>query len=184
MTKSILMSGVGGQGTILAAKLLTLGLMSAGYDVKMSEIHGMSQRGGSVTSDVVYGDKVYSPVIEEGSADMIVAFEELEALRYINFLKKGGKVIVNDCRVKPMSVLSGKSEYPADIPSTLKSLADTTVVPAYEKARQLGSLKVMNVVLLGYTVRFLGLDGIDWEKIIRENTKPQFAEMNIKAFKG
>ena len=111
MTKSILLVGVGGQGTILASKLLTTGLMKAGYDVKMSEIHGMSQRGGSVSSQVRYGDEVYSPVIEIGGADILVSFEKMEALRWLEYLKPGGKIIYNDYKIYPMPVLNGKAEY-------------------------------------------------------------------------
>ena len=119
-TKNILLSGVGGQGTITAAKLLTTGLMEAGYDVKMSEIHGMSQRGGTVLSQVRYGDDVQSPVIERGTADIIVAFEEMEAMRYLDYLKKGGIVIVNDTKIWPLPVVIGKTPYPAGILEALK----------------------------------------------------------------
>ena len=115
MTKSILLVGVGGQGTILASKILTLGLMEAGYDVKMSEIHGMSQRGGSVSSQVRYGDNVASPVIEKGTADMIVAFEKMEALRYLDYLKEDGVLIINDEEIDSMSVITGKEDYPSDV---------------------------------------------------------------------
>src|SRR5690554_6603933 len=114
MTKSILLVGVGGQGTILASKLLTTGLMEAGHDVKMSEIHGMSQRGGSVSSQVRYGESVDSPVIEIGGADILVSFEKMEALRYLNYIKQNGKVIVNDFEIKSMPILSGKADYPVN----------------------------------------------------------------------
>jgi len=182
MVKSILLVGVGGQGTILAAKLLTTGLMEAGYDVKMSEIHGMSQRGGSVSSQVRYGDgKVHSPVIEVGGADILVSFERMEALRWLRFLKPGGKVIVNDYRINPMPVVSGKAEYPEGILEELKSKADTSVVNAAAKASELGNPKVMNVILLGTVIRSMGLGSIDWPRIIRENVKPAFVELNLKA---
>ena len=111
MTKSVLLVGVGGQGTILASKLLTIGLMESGYDVRMSEIHGMSQRGGSVSSQVRYGDKVYSPVIEKGGADILVSFEKMEALRWLDYLKDNGKIIVNDYQINSMPILNGKAEY-------------------------------------------------------------------------
>lgn len=182
MVKSILLVGVGGQGTILAAKLLTTGLMEAGYDVKMSEIHGMSQRGGSVSSQVRYGDeKVHSPVIEVGGADILVSFERMEALRWLRFLKPGGRAIVNDYRINPMPVVSGKAEYPEGILEELKSKADASVVDAAAKASELGNPKVMNVILLGAAIRSMGLGSIDWARIIRENVKPAFVELNLKA---
>lgn len=185
MTKSILLVGVGGQGTILASKLLTLGLMEEGYDVKMSEIHGMSQRGGSVSSQIRYSkDKVYSPVIEKGSADMIVSFEKMEALRWLEYLKKDGKVVVNNHEMMPMPVIMGDAEYAADIIEEVKkNCADVTVVNATEEAMKLGNGKVMNIILLGTLVKAMGLDSMDWDKIITDNVKPGFAEANIKALK-
>lgn len=184
MTKSVLLVGVGGQGTILASKLLTLGLMEEGYDVKMSEIHGMSQRGGSVSSQVRYGEEVYSPVIEKGSADMIVSFEKMEALRWLEYLKKDGKVVVNNHEMMPMPVIMGKAEYAADmIEEIKKNCADVTVVNATEEAMKLGNGKVMNIILLGTIIKAMNLDNIDWEAIIKANVKPAFVEDNIKAVK-
>ena len=185
MTKSIMMVGVGGQGTILASKILTLGLLEAGYDVKMSEIHGMSQRGGSVSSQIRYGKKVYSPVIEKGGADIIVAFEKLEALRYIDFLKEGGKLIVNDLEIDPMPVLMGKALYPKDILKQLEGLnISLKIVNALKIANELGNGRIANIVLLGALIKDMGLNNIDWDKIIEENVKPQFVEINKKALKG
>lgn len=181
MTKSILLVGVGGQGTILASKLLTTGLMEAGYDVKMSEIHGMSQRGGAVSSQVRYGQLVESPVIETGGADILVAFERMEALRWLKYLRPDGKAIVNDFMINSMPILSGKVDYPEGILEELSSRIPTTVIDAAKAAAELGNAKVMNVILLGAVVKAMGLEDIDWEKIIRENVKPQFAELNIKA---
>ena len=182
MVNSILLVGVGGQGTILASKLLTTGLMDAGYDVKMSEIHGMSQRGGSVSSQVRYGDeKVCSPVIEIGGADVLVSFEQMEALRWLRYLKPGGAVIVNDFKIKPMSVVSGKVAYPDDILEELKSKAKVTVVDAAGKAAELGNSKVMNVILLGATIKSMALDKIDWRKILTDNLKPALLDLNLKA---
>ena len=181
MTKSILLVGVGGQGTILASKLLTLGLMEAGYDVKMSEIHGMSQRWGSVSSQVRYGDHVASPVIETGGADIIVSFEKMEALRWLNYLKPGGKVVVNDFEIRPMPVLAGKVPYAKDILDQLKSLAQTIVIDAAGEAEKLGNPRVMNIILLGTIIKAMGLEHIDWTKIIANNVKPSFVEINGRA---
>ena len=180
-TKNILLVGVGGQGTITAAKLLTTGLMEAGYDVKMSEIHGMSQRGGSVSSQVRYGDDVQSPVIEMGTADIIVAFEKMEALRYIDFLKEDGKIIVNDAEIWPLPVVIGKATYPEKILETLQEKANVRVMNASALAQEMGNLKVMNVILLGAIIKSMGLQDINWDEIIRNNVKPKFVELNIKS---
>ncbi len=181
MTKNILLVGVGGQGTITAAKLLTLGLMEEGYDVKMSEIHGMSQRGGSVCSQVRYGDSVQSPVIEKGSADIIVAFEKMEAMRYLDFLKEDGKVIVNDTEIWPLPVVIGKATYADNILEELDKLANVKAVDASAMALEMGNVKVMNVILMGAIVKSMGLDNIDWETIVRNNVKPRFVDLNIEA---
>ena len=181
-TKSILLVGVGGQGTILASKLLTLGLMEEGYDVKMSEIHGMSQRGGSVSSQVRYGEKVWSPVIEKGSADMIVSFEKMEALRWLEYLKKDGKVVVNNHEMMPMPVIMDKADYSPDIIKEMQdNCKDVTVVNATEEAVKLGNGKVMNIILLGTIIKAMGLEDINWNKIVSENVKPAFVEDNLKA---
>ena len=183
MTKSILLVGVGGQGTILASKLLTTGLMNAGYDVKMSEIHGMSQRGGSVSSQVRYGEKVYSPVIEIGSADILVSFEKMEALRWLEYLKPQGKIIVNNYRIDSMPVLIGKATYKEkEIEDELKRL-NATIINAADKAKEIGNSKVMNIILLGALVKSMSLEHIDWETIIRENIKEKFIDINLEAFK-
>ena len=184
MTKNILLVGVGGQGTILASKILSLGLTAADYDVKMSEIHGMSQRGGSVTSHIRYSQqKVYSPVIELGNADMIVAFEEMEALRYLDYLKPDGKIVVNDCQIPSMPVTSGMCEYPANIIEELKKHADVTVIDANYEAIKLGNPKVANIILLGTIIGRMNLTNIDWDKILEANVKPQFVEVNKKALR-
>ena len=181
MVKNILLVGVGGQGTILASKLLTTGLMEAGYDVKMSEIHGMSQRGGSVSSQVRYGDEIQSPVIEIGGADILVSFEKMEALRWFKYLKPNGKVIVNDYEIDSMPILSGKEEYSKGIIDEISSRASTIVIDAQKYALQLGNSKVMNVILLGSIIKAMELEAINWEKIVRDNVKPQFVEVNLKA---
>lgn len=180
-TKNILLVGVGGQGTITAAKLLTLGLMEEGYDVKMSEIHGMSQRGGSVSSQVRYGDDVQSPVIEKGSADIIVAFEKMEAMRYIDYLKKDGVLIVNDTEIWPMPVIIGKADYHGHILEELNKLATVKTMNASAMAAEMGNDRVTNVILLGAIIKSMGLDNIDWDTIIENNVKPKFVELNKKA---
>ncbi len=180
-TRNILLTGVGGQGTITAAKLLTQGLMEEGYDVKMSEIHGMSQRGGTVLSQIKYGDKVYSPVIEKGSADLIVAFEIMEAMRYLDYLKPGGKIVVNDTIIWPLPVIIGAQKYPDDILKSLEDKADVTSINATELAEELGNPKVMNTILLGSLIKSMDLTDINWEQIIRDNLKPEFVEQNIVA---
>ena len=183
MTKSIILVGVGGQGTILASKLLTTGLMNAGYDVKMSEIHGMSQRGGSVSSQVRYGEKVYSPVIEIGSADILVSFEKMEALRWLEYLKPEGKIVVNNYRIDSIPVLTGKVIYKEkEIEDELNRL-NATIINAADKAKELGNSKVMNIILLGALVKSMNLEDIDWESIIRENIKEKFVDINLQAFK-
>lgn len=183
MTKSILLVGVGGQGTILASKILTTGLMEAGYDVKMSEIHGMSQRGGSVSSQVRYGDKVYSPVIEKGNADIIVSFEKMEALRNLDYLKKDGKLVINDEQIDSMSVITGKEDYPDDVLEEIEKHAQAIVLNATALAEELGNVKAANIILLGTIIKSMGLEDIDWNSILKDNIKPQFLDLNLKAIK-
>ena len=182
MTKSIMLVGVGGQGTILASKLLTIGLMEAGYDVKMSEIHGMSQRGGSVSSQVRYSkDQVYSPVIEIGGADMIVSFEKVEALRYLKYLKEGGTIVANNYKMESVATITGKAEYKVEeVDNKLKEL-NAKVINAADKATELGNAKVMNILLLGTVIKGMHLEDIDWEQIIRDNVKEKFIDINIRA---
>ena len=182
MTKSIMLVGVGGQGTILASRLLTIGLMEAGYDVKMSEIHGMSQRGGSVSSQVRYSkDQVYSPVIEIGGADMIVSFEKVEALRYLKYLKEGGTIVANNYKMESVATITGKAEYKVEeVDKKLKEL-NAKVINAADKATELGNAKVMNIILLGTVIKGMHLEDIDWEQIIRDNVKEKFIDINIRA---
>lgn len=183
MVKSIILVGVGGQGTILASKLLTTGLMEAGYDVKMSEIHGMSQRGGAVSTDVRYGDKVESPVIELGGADILVAFEKMEALRWLKYLKKDGKVVVNDFEINSMPILSGIADYPTGVLEELGKNVETKAINAAKLAEELGNQKVMNVILLGTIIKLMKLEDINWDKIIRDTVKEKFVDLNLKALK-
>ncbi len=180
--KNILLVGVGGQGTILVGKLLSTGLMEAGYDVKMSEVHGMAQRGGSVSNQVRYGKKVASPLIGVGQADILVSFETMEALRWLDYLRPDGKVLVNDYRVPSAPILTGDVEYPEGILDTLVAAADTSVIAAAEIAKQLGAVKAMNVVLLGALVQSMGLSEIDWHGVIRGIVKPAMVGVNISAF--
>ena len=156
--KSILFIGVGGQGTILASKILSEGLLRNGYDVKMSEVHGMAQRGGSVTTQVRFGEKVYSPLIEKGKADAIVSFEKSEALRALPYLKEGGHLIVNDYEIHPVPVLIGQEKYPEGVDIVLKNTVENTViVKAAEIAKELGNIKAQNVVLLGALLKALDI---------------------------
>ena len=185
MTKSILLVGEGGQGTILASKILTTGLMEAGYEVKMSEIHGMSQRGGSVSSQVRYGETVYSPVIETGSADMVVAFEKMEALRSLDFLKEGGTLVVNNEEIPSQSVVIGEEEYPDHVLEEIEKHVDKVkVVDASGMAREMGNEKVANIILLGTIIRAMGLEQIHWDDILTDNIKPRFLELNKKALQA
>ncbi|ABY92248.1 MAG: indolepyruvate oxidoreductase subunit beta [Thermoanaerobacter sp.] len=181
--KSILMVGVGGQGTILASNVLAEGLLKSGYDVKMSEVHGMSQRGGSVNTQIRFGEKVYSPVIEVGAADVIVAFEKMEAVRWLNYLKKDGVVIVNTVEIPPLSVLISKEEYPKNLIEEISKSVKIIAVDADKIAESLGNIKAQNIVLLGVLVKYLGLQGIDWEEVIKNNVPQKFVELNTNAFR-
>ncbi len=182
MSKSIKLVGVGGQGTILATKILATALIDAGYDVKMSEIHGMSQRGGSVSSEIRYGDKVYSPVIEKGHADVLIAFEQMEGARYLDYLKKDGILIINDYKVNTMITLSGKVPYPEGIIDYLKDKVNTVVVDAHAIAEKMGRAKMMNTIMLGVTVKVCQLEDLDMKAAIAQHVKPQFLELNYKAY--
>ena len=183
MEKNILLVGVGGQGTLLVSKILSEGLMEAGYDVKMSEIHGMSQRGGSVSTHIKFGKKVNSPVISEGEADILVSFEQVEALRALPFLKKGGMLVVNDHKMYSMPIITGAEEYPEGVIEYLHTLVpDTLSLNAGEIAEGLGNIKAQNVVLLGAMIKRLGLDEIDWKSVIARKVPEKFVELNLKAF--
>ena len=148
-TRNILLVGVGGQGTILASKVLSEGLVRAGYDVKMSEIHDMSQRGGSVTTHVRFGTRVYSPIVNEGEADILVSFEKVEAVRWLAYLRPGGMLVLNDYEIHPLSVLTGAARYPGDIVERLRAeVPNLLVLNAAEMATRLGNVKTQNIVLL------------------------------------
>lgn len=180
--KNILLVGVGGQGTILASKILSTGLVDAGYDVKMAEIHGMAQRGGSVTTQVRYGQEVFSPVIGKGQADILVCFEAMEALRWLDHLNPQGKAVVNEYRIPSVPILTGKKDYPEGITKKIQEKANTMVIDAAGIAEDLGNAKTMNIVLLGALVQAMRLKEIDWEGIIKKTVKEKFIDINIKAF--
>jgi len=180
--KNLLLVGVGGQGMILAGKILSNGLLAAGYDVKMSEVHGMAQRGGSVSTQVRYGEKVYSPIIGPGEADILVAFEAMEALRWLPYLRPSGTCVVNDQKIPPVPVLLGKREYPEDAIERVRAKASTTVLDAVAIATTAGNPRTMNLVLLGALVAAMGLGDVDWEQAIADNVKSQFVAANVAAF--
>jgi len=181
-TKNILLVGVGGQGIILASKIISNTLVNAGYDVKMSEVHGMAQRGGAVTTQVRFGDKVYSPIIGKGEADILVAFEKMEAERWLEYLKPDGVAVVNDFEVYSAPILSGKNTYPENIIEDLKERVNTIVVPAGEIAEKLGNIKAQNIVMTGSMVKHIGLENLEWDKSLETFVKPKYLELNKKAF--
>ena len=181
-TTSIMIVGVGGQGTLLASKLLGNVLLSQGYDVKVSEVHGMSQRGGSVVTYVRFGEKVYSPVVDLGEADYILSFELLESARWIGYLKKGGRLITNTHRTPPMPVITGAAEYPSNLEARLRELADVTALEAMPLAEQAGSAKAVNVVLVGVLSRSMDIPEENWLRAIEETVPPKFVELNRRAF--
>lgn len=184
MNKNLMLVGVGGQGIILASKILSYGLIEEGYDVKMSEIHGMAQRGGSVTTQVKFGDKVYSPCIGEGEADVLIAFEKLEAARWLPFLKEDGKLVINDCEIHPMTVQTGAESYPENLIEKIKvKNSAVNIIDALACAEELGNPKVQNIVLLGSLIKALELTNIDWEKVLRANIPEKFIDINLKALK-
>ncbi len=183
-TKSIFITGVGGQGIILASELLSDVALFGGYDVKKSEVHGMAQRGGSVVSAVRFGEKVYSPVISEGEADVLLAFEPLEALRTLHFAKPEGKVIVNSRPIMPATVASGAATYPQDVFDRIRrEVPDVLIIDGYALAKQAGSTRTVNVVLLGALSNFLPFSEDDWMKAIERRVPPKYLEQNKTAFK-
>lgn len=181
-TKNIMIVGVGGQGTLLTSRVLGGVILEEGYDVKLSEVHGMAQRGGSVTTFVRYGSKVYEPIVEEGCADILIAFERLEGLRYAHYLKKDGKLIINDQRIDPMPVVIGKEEYPEDIYDRLGAKYDLTVVDALSEARKLENVRVFNVVVLGVVSNYLDIPESTWVSVIKKTVPEKTIDVNLKAF--
>ena len=183
MTKNILIVGVGGQGTLLASKVMGKVFLDSGYDVKVSEVHGMSQRGGSVVTYVRYGDEVYSTLIDKGEADILLSFEALEAARWLPYLKKDGVVITNTQRLNPMSVVMEKATYPDDILEKIKAAGVNPVeVDALALAEEAGSAKSVNVVLLGIAAKHIGLDKQLWLDAVKSTVPPKTVDMNVAAF--
>lgn len=181
-TKSIMIVGVGGQGTLLTSRILGGLTLDAGYDVKLSEVHGMAQRGGSVVTFVRYGDKVAEPIVEEGQADVIIAFERLEALRYSHFLKEDGVLIVNDWRIDPMPVVIGAAEYPEHILEDLSANHKVYTVDATEESRKLGNPRVFNLIVLGMAAQHMDFTKEQWYRVIENTVPPKTIEINKKAF--
>lgn len=182
-TKNIMIVGVGGQGTLLASKLLGRLLLGKGYDVKVSEVHGMSQRGGSVVTYVRWGEKVYSPIIDRGQADVILSFELLEAARWTEYLKPGGRIITNTQQVNPMPVITGAAQYPQGLEGKLRDAGiDLDAMDALALAEEAGSSKAVNIVLLGRLSKWFDFTEAEWMTAIEQSVPPKFLEMNQKAF--
>ena len=182
-TKNIMIVGVGGQGSLLASKLLGRMLLQKGFDIKVSEVHGMSQRGGSVVTYVRFGDKVYSPVIDKGEADFIVSFELLEAARWTEYLKPTGKIVVNTQQISPMPVITGVAEYPQGLEAQMSAAGlDVDAFDALALAQQAGSSKAVNIVLMGHLSRYFDFTEEEWLEALEQSVAPKFLEMNKKAF--
>ena len=181
-TKNVMIVGVGGQGTLLTSRIIGKAALAIGADVKISEVHGMAQRGGSVVTFVRFGDKINEPVVEEGQADVIIAFERLEAMRYSHFLKKDGVLIVNDCRIDPMTVVIGAKEYPEGIIEALKERHNVYSTDAMRIALELGNSKVINSVMLGFAARFIGIDEEVWLDTVASTVPQKTVEINKQAF--
>ncbi len=183
-TKSIMIVGVGGQGTLLTSRILGGVITEAGYDVKLSEVHGMAQRGGSVVTFVRYGEKVYEPIVEEGCADVLIAFERLEALRYAHFLKKDGVLIVNDQRIDPMTVLTGAAVYPENIIEDLKGKYKVMALDAMAEAKKLGNSRVFNTIIVGVAAKHMDFAKEDWIKVIEKTVPAKTIDINKAAFEA
>lgn len=180
---NILFSGVGGQGILLASEIMAYAMLAAGYDVKKSEVHGMAQRGGSVTAQLRYGDKVYSPLIEPGRADLQMAFEMMEAVRYLPYLHKGSTVIVNTQKILPPAVATGKTTYPEDVLDHITAHGIKVVlVDAFDLAREVGEVRTANVVMVGAVSAFLPMAAAVYEEIISARVPTKFKDVNLRAF--
>ncbi|MBP9996663.1 MAG: indolepyruvate oxidoreductase subunit beta [Lachnospiraceae bacterium] len=182
-TTNIMIVGVGGQGTLLTSRILGNLAVVAGYDVKISEVHGLSQRGGSVVTYVRYGESVAEPIVEAGQVDVLIAFERLEALRYLHYVKKDGTVIVNNQRIDPITVVSGQTEYPEGIIDTITSRRKTLVVDAMDVAKAIGSPKSFNIVVLGAAAKSMDYTVEQWEDVIKNTVPPKTVEKNLEAFR-
>ena len=181
-TKNIMIVGVGGQGTLLTSRILGGITVENGYDVKLSEVHGMAQRGGSVVTYVRYGEKVTEPIVEEGQADVLIAFEKLEALRYAHFLKKDGVIIVNDQKIDPMPVVTGVAKYPEGIIEHLSEKYKVISVDAQKEALELGNSRVFNVIILGVAASKMDFEKEQWIEVIKKKVPPKTIDINVKAF--
>ena len=182
-TKSVMIVGVGGQGSLLASRLLGNVILAKGYDVKVSEVHGMSQRGGSVVTYVKYGEKVFSPVIEKGEADVIISFEQFEAARWLPYLKKGGKIITSVQKLDPMPVITGAASYPEDLVEKMCAKGiDVTAVDALSLAEEAGNAKASNVVLMGVVSTKTDFEDEIWQQALEQCVPPKFLDLNKKAF--
>ena len=181
-TKNIMIVGVGGQGTLLTSRILGGITVEAGYDVKLSEVHGMAQRGGSVVTYVRYGEKVTEPIVEEGQADVLIAFEKLEALRYAHFLRKDGVIIVNDQKIDPMPVVTGVAKYPEGIIEHLSEKYKVISVDAQKEALELGNSRVFNVIILGVAASKMDFEKEQWIEVIKKKVPPKTIDINVKAF--
>lgn len=181
-TKNIMIVGVGGQGTLLTSRILGGITVDAGYDVKLSEVHGMAQRGGSVVTFVRYGDEVAEPIVEEGQADVLIAFERLEALRYAHFLKPEGVIVVNDWRIDPITVVTGAAQYPDGIIENLSAKHKVYSMNAMEEAARLGNVKAFNVIILGLAARHMDFDREAWLRVIEKTVPPKTVDINKAAF--
>lgn len=179
---NVMIVGVGGQGTLLASRILGNVVIEMGYDVKVSEVHGMSQRGGSVVTYVKYGDKVYSPIIDKGEADIVLAFEMLEAYRALPYVKTTGRIIANTQEINPMPVIIGAAEYPQDIKAKLSDKVSTTFVDAKSLAKEAGNIKAVNVVLLGVMAKNMDISYDTWIEVIKKTVPQKLLEVNLKAF--
>ena len=182
MEKNVMIVGVGGQGTLLTSRIIGKVALSAGLDVKISEVHGMAQRGGSVVTFVRFGEKVAEPVVEEGEADVIIAFERLEAQRYAHFLKKNGTLVVNDCRIDPMTVVIGAKKYPENILENLKMEHNVVSLDGAAIALELGNSKVLNSVILGFGASHIGFDKEAWLSVIEKTVPEKTIDINKAAF--
>ena len=183
MNKSIMIVGVGGQGTLLASRILGAALLDCGYDVKVSEVHGMSQRGGSVVTYVRFGDKVYSPIIDKGEADFIVSFEQMEAARYLPYLRENGRIVTNTQRIEPMPVITGAAAYPENLIAKLEEKgAVVDAMDCLTLAEEAGSSKAVNIVLMGRLSKYFDIPAEKWQQAIEALVPEKFRDVNLKAF--